>query len=64
MAIIDSTCLIYLAKTGKLNLLKQIYKKVFIPKAVYKEIILKGKEKGKEKGGKDRFIYYFIYFLL
>lgn len=46
MAIIDSTCLIYLAKTGKLNLLKQIYKKVFIPKAVYKEIILKGKEKG------------------
>ena len=36
----------YLAKLGKLGLLKNLFKKIIIPEEVYKETVLKGGEKG------------------
>jgi len=39
----DSTVLIGLAKIGKIDLLKQIYREVFIPDAVFNEVVSKGK---------------------
>jgi len=39
----DSTPLIYLAKIGKLDLFKQVFKEVFIPEAVFKEAVTQGK---------------------
>ncbi len=44
-AITDSTPLIYLAKVGKLELLRA-YTEVFIPGAVYEETVNKGLKKG------------------
>ena len=41
----DSTILIGLAKIGKLDLLKEIFNKVFIPKEVFKEVVERGKGK-------------------
>ena len=46
----DSTILIGLAKIGKLDLLMQIFSKVFIPEEVFKEVAERGKEK---TGSKD-----------
>ena len=43
--ICDSTVLIGLAKIGKLDLLKQIYEEVYIPEAVYTEVVSRGKGK-------------------
>lgn len=43
--VVDSTCLIYLARARQLNLLRAIYKRVAIPRAVYGEVVLRGKEK-------------------
>lgn len=45
MIVSNSTSLIYLAKLNKLNLLKKLFKKVLIPKAVYDEVVLVGKKK-------------------
>ncbi len=45
MVVADSTCIIYLAKVGKLDLLKAMYGTVFIPKEVYTETVERGKEK-------------------
>lgn len=54
----DSTTLIALAKIGKINLLKDIFKKVYIPNAVYSEIVIKGKGRPGAKEVKDaRWIY-------
>lgn len=39
----DSTALIGLAKIRKIELLKQIYREVFIPDAVFNEVVSKGK---------------------
>lgn len=44
-AVVDSTTLIYLAKIGKLGLLTGYYE-VFIPGAVYGEVVEKGVAKG------------------
>ena len=44
MIVSNSTILIYLAKIGKLNLLKVLFKKILIPKEVFSEVVLKGKE--------------------
>ncbi len=44
-AVSDSTALIYLAKIGKLELLKT-YSEVFIPGAVYQEVVIEGLKKG------------------
>jgi len=42
----NATPLIYLAKIGKLLLLKKLYGKVMIPEEVKKEVVDRGKEKG------------------
>jgi len=41
----DSTVLIGLGKIGKLNLLREIFSKVYIPEEVFKEVVEKGKDK-------------------
>ncbi|VVB97343.1 Uncharacterised protein [uncultured archaeon] len=44
MIVGNSTVLIYLAKIGKLNLLKRLFKKILIPGEVFNEIVIRGKE--------------------
>jgi len=39
----DSTPLIYLAKIGSLDLVKHVFQKIFIPKAVFSEAVTQGK---------------------
>ena len=39
----DSTVFIGLAKIGKIELLKQIYKEIYIPEAVFAEVAIKGR---------------------
>lgn len=41
----DSTILIGLAKIGKLDLLREIFSKVYIPEEVFKEVTERGKKK-------------------
>ena len=41
----DSTILIGLVKVGKLDLLKEIFSKVYIPEEVFKEVVERGKGK-------------------
>ena len=45
MIISNSSPLIFLAKINKLFLLKDLYKEIIIPQAVYKEVIVTGKIK-------------------
>lgn len=40
----NSTVLIYLAKIGKLSLLKKLFRKVLIPVEVFNEVVIRGKE--------------------
>jgi len=40
----NATTLVYLAKLGKLNLLKDLFKEVLIPYEVYVEVVVKGKK--------------------
>ena len=44
MIVSNSTVLIYLAKIGKLNLLKTLFKKILIPSEVFNEVVIRGKE--------------------
>ncbi len=44
MIVSNSTALIYLAKIGKLSLLKRLFKEVFIPVEVFNEVVIRGKE--------------------
>ena len=44
MIVSNSTILIYLGKLNKLFLLKTFFKKVFIPKAVFEEVVITGKK--------------------
>jgi predicted nucleic acid-binding protein len=46
-AVSNAGPLIHLAKIGRLNLLKDIFHEIIIPKTVKVEVIDKGKEKGK-----------------
>lgn len=46
-AISNSTPLIYFAKLNKLSLLTKVFKEIIIPKEVYDEVVLKGKELNK-----------------
>jgi hypothetical protein len=48
----NATPLIYLAKTGKLNLLKKIFGEVFIPQEVKIEVV----DEGKQLGQKDAYV--------
>lgn len=42
IVIADSSCLIALSKIGELSLLKQLFSHIFIPQAVYKEVVIRG----------------------
>jgi predicted nucleic acid-binding protein len=42
IVIADSSCLIALSKIGELKLLEQLFSHVFIPQAVYKEVVIRG----------------------
>jgi predicted nucleic acid-binding protein len=42
----NSTPLIYLAKIGRLDLLRELFGEVLVPKEVYAEVVLKGKSLG------------------
>lgn len=44
--VLDSTPLIYLAKIGRLSLLKEAYEELYIPTAVYNETVTMGLERG------------------
>lgn len=43
-AVSNSSPLIYLTKLSKLELLRKLYRKILIPKEVYEEVVVKGKE--------------------
>ncbi len=43
LAVSNSTPLIYLAKIGRLNILRSVFEKIFIPEAVFEEAVIKGK---------------------
>lgn len=39
----DSTSLIYLAKIGRLNIIRDVFQKIYIPEAVFDEAVTQGK---------------------
>jgi len=43
VVVLDSTPLIYLAKTGRLDVIRHVFEKIFIPEAVFDEAVTKGK---------------------
>ncbi|MDI6640329.1 MAG: DUF3368 domain-containing protein [Methanocellales archaeon] len=45
-AVSNSTSLIYLAKTNKLSLLRDVFKTVIIPPEVFNEVVVRGREEG------------------
>ncbi|ATZ60823.2 MAG: DUF3368 domain-containing protein [Methanosarcinales archaeon Met12] len=42
----NSTPLIYLAKTNKLSLLREVFKTVIIPREVFNEVVVRGRKEG------------------
>ena len=42
VVVADSSCLIGLSKVGQLDLLRQLFGQVLIPKAVYHEVVVRG----------------------
>lgn len=44
MILSNSSPLMYLSKLNKLNLLKELFKEITMPKEVYEEVVIKGKE--------------------
>ncbi len=49
MIISDSSPLIALAKIGRFELLRDLFKEIHISKAVHREVVVRGKEKTGEK---------------
>ena len=45
IVVTDSTPIISLAKIDKLHLLRDIFGKIYVPSAVYEEIVVKGKDR-------------------
>ncbi|MEK6792368.1 MAG: DUF3368 domain-containing protein [Nanoarchaeota archaeon] len=45
MIVSNSSPLIYLAKINRLNLLKLLFNKIFIPEEVYTEVVINGKQR-------------------
>jgi len=43
LAVSDSTPLIYLAKIGRLDLIRDVFQEIYIPEAVYDEVVTRGK---------------------
>ncbi len=52
--VVDSSCLIGLSQTGLFNLLKELFSAVYIPDAIYDEVVVKGKD---EAGSEDTEFY-------
>ena len=48
-AVSDATPLIHLSKISKISYLKKIFEKIFIPKEIFKEVVVKGKELRKKE---------------
>ncbi|MCK4731613.1 MAG: hypothetical protein KAT65_04060 [Methanophagales archaeon] len=48
MPVSDSSPLIYLAKTRRLHLLKELYGSIKIPPSVYNEVVVEGEKRGFE----------------
>ncbi|WP_456475134.1 DUF3368 domain-containing protein [Candidatus Pyrohabitans sp.] len=46
MIVSNSTPLIYLARLNKLYLLREFFAEVYIPREVYREVVVRGKEEG------------------
>lgn len=46
MIVSNASPLMYLAKIGKLDLLKELFKEIIVPKEVYEEIVVEGKKEG------------------
>lgn len=44
--VVDATVLIYLAKLGELDLLETLFEAVFVPDAVYEEVVERGQAEG------------------
>ena len=44
----NATPLIYLAKANQMSLLQSMVKQVFIPEAVYREVVIEGKRLGEK----------------
>jgi predicted nucleic acid-binding protein len=42
IVIADSSCLIALSKIGELGLLERLFSHIFIPQAVYQEVVIRG----------------------
>ena len=51
MIISDSSPLIALAKIGRFELLRDLFKDIYISKAVHREVVVSGKAKPCEKEG-------------
>lgn len=48
-AVADATPLIHLSKISKISYLKKLFDKIFIPKEIYEEVVVKGKELNKKE---------------
>jgi len=48
-AVSDATPLIHLSKISKISYLKKLFDKIFIPKEIYEEVVVKGKELNKKE---------------
>ncbi len=48
-AVSDATPLIHLSKISKISYLKKLFNKIFIPKEIFEEVVVKGKELGKKE---------------
>ena len=46
LAVSNSSPLIWLSKIGRINLLKSLYDKVYIPEEVYREVVTRGLKEG------------------
>jgi predicted nucleic acid-binding protein len=56
IVVMNSTPIILLQKVGRLGLLNLLYSKVYIPEAVYKEVITDGKSKNDDFISANSFI--------
>jgi predicted nucleic acid-binding protein len=45
VVVVDSSCLIALSKIGRLDILQQLFERIAIPQAVYREVVVKGHER-------------------
>lgn len=53
IVVCDATPIILLAKLSDFRFLKTLYQKIYIPREVYNEIVIKGRDKAGEKNLKQ-----------